>query len=227
MEKKQLTLGEQAANSLLEYFKENDFKSGDKVPNEYKLAEILSIGRSTLREAIKMLSSKDMVEVKQGSGTYIKSLVDPSLDPLGLSKFNINESVKLTKDLFEVRFLIEPRMASLAAENISDEEVTVLKQLMIAIEEDLNSEDGMHRELDVQFHSAIAEASRNHAMKQLVPIVLQSITLYNQYFTDKDSKEKTIEAHREIFNAIALRDSERAYDAMVAHMAMNRLRITK
>ncbi|MDO4666507.1 MAG: FadR/GntR family transcriptional regulator [Streptococcus sp.] len=227
MIKKQLTLGEQAANSLLEYFKENNFKTGDRIPNEYKLAEILNIGRSTLREAVKMLSSKEMVEVKQGSGTYIRTLVDPSQDPLGFSQYDMSESIKLTKDLFEVRFLIEPRMASLAAKNISDDEILILKQLMVAIEEDLKLDKELHRELDVQFHSAIAEASRNHAMKQLVPIVLQSITLYNQYFTDQESKERTIKAHREIFEAIAAHDSERAYDAMVAHMAMNRLRINQ
>lgn len=223
--KKQLTLGEKAAESLLIYFKENDFKIGDRLPNEYQLAEVLSVGRSTLREAIKMLSSKDMVEVKQGSGTYIKTLIDPSQDPLGFSQFDIEDSVKLTKDLFEIRFLIEPRMASLAAKYITDDEIKVLHSLMIAIEEDLISNKAMHRELDVQFHSAIAEASRNHAMKQIVPIILQSITLYNKYFTDQESKESTIKVHREIFEAIASHDSDRAYDAMVLHMSINRSRI--
>lgn len=223
--KKQLTLGEQAAETLLTYFKENNYQIGDKLPNEYKLAEVLKVGRSTLREAIKMLSSKEMVEVKQGSGTYIKNLMDPSQDPLGFSQFNMVDSIKLTKDLFEVRFLIEPRMASLAAKNITAKEIGVLHSLMLAIEEDLIFNKDMHRELDVQFHSVIAEASRNKAMKQIIPIILESIQLYNRYFTDQEVKENTIKVHREIYEAIAAHDSERAYDAMLLHISINRSRI--
>lgn len=223
--KQNVSLVQQVARNLLNYAKKENYKIGDKIPNEYQLAEVLNVGRSTIREAIKILVSKEMVMVKQGSGTYIKNYVDPHKDPLGFTQIDSLDPVKLTKDLFEIRFLIEPRMASLAAKNITDKEIKVLKRLMIAIEEDLKNDKDMHRKLDAQFHSAIAEASRNNAMRQIIPIILQSITLYNDYFTDLEIKESTIQTHRMIYEAIAEHDSERAYDAMMSHMAINRSRI--
>lgn len=220
MKTKSATLVEQTATAMVDYFTENHIQIGDRLPNEYKLAEALNVGRSTLREAIKMLVSKNMVEVRQGSGTYVTSLTEAIDDPLGFG--DVEDALKLTMDLFEVRFLIEPRMAALAAEHISDDELAILKKLMIAIEEDIDLEQSIHRELDVQFHSLIAEASRNVAMQQLIPIVMQSIKLYNEKFTNKKSKEATLQAHREIYRALKARSPQRAYDAMLLHMAGNR-----
>ena len=82
------------------------------------MAQDLEVGRSTLREAVKMLVSKNILEVRQGSGTYITSLTETVIDPLGFGE--IDNHMKLTQDLFEVRFLIEPQMASLAAQHITD-----------------------------------------------------------------------------------------------------------
>ena len=127
MKEKTVSLVEQTANRIVEYFEKNDLKVGDKLPNEYTLAQDLEVGRSTLREAVKMLVSKNILEVRQGSGTYITSLTETVIDPLGFGE--IDNHMKLTQDLFEVRFLIEPQMASLAAQHITDKEVAVLERL--------------------------------------------------------------------------------------------------
>ena len=132
MKEKTVSLVEQTANRIVEYFEKNDLKVGDKLPNEYTLAQDLEVGRSTLREAVKMLVSKNILEVRQGSGTYITSLTETVIDPLGFGE--IDNHMKLTQDLFEVRFLIEPQMASLAAQHITDKEVAVLERLEKALE---------------------------------------------------------------------------------------------
>ena len=178
------------------------------------------MGRSTLREAVKMLVSKNILEVRQGSGTYITSLTETVIDPLGFGE--IDNHMKLTQDLFEVRFLIEPQMASLAAQHITDKEVAVLERLEKALEKEIHADGDIHFELDIQFHSAIAEASRNVAMQQLIPIIIQSIKLYNDFFTSEQSKANTIRAHREIVRAIKNRDAVAARDAMLLHLADNR-----
>ena len=216
MKEKTVSLVEQTANRIIEYFEKNDLNVGDKLPNEYTLAQDLEVGRSTLREAVKMLVSKNILEVRQGSGTYITSLTETIKDPLGFGE--IDNHMKLTQDLFEVRFLIEPQMASLAAQHITDEEVAVLERL----EKEIHSEGDIHFRLDIQFHSAIAEASRNVAMQQLIPIIIQSIKLYNDFFTSEQSKANTIRAHREIVKAIKKRDAVGARDAMLLHLADNR-----
>lgn len=224
MKEKTVSLVEQTANRIIDYFEKNNLKVGDKLPNEYTLAQDLEVGRSTLREAVKMLVSKNILEVRQGSGTYITSLTETVKDPLGFGE--IDNHMKLTQDLFEVRFLIEPQMASLAAQHITDEEVAVLERLETALEKEIHSKDDIHFRLDIQFHSAIAEASRNLAMQQLIPIIIQSITLYNDFFTSDQSKANTIRAHREIVRAIKNRDAVGARDAMLLHLADNRRTLT-
>ena len=77
------SLADITAQRLMDYFQEQAFEIGDKLPNEYILAQGLEVGRSTLREAIRMLVSRNIVEVRQGSGTYIKNLVDTSDSQIG------------------------------------------------------------------------------------------------------------------------------------------------
>ena len=86
-----------------------------------------------------------------------------------------------------------------------------------------HKEDSKHRELDIQFHTAIAEASGNLAMQQLIPIIIQSINLYDDYFTSDEIMDQTIRAHRNIFKAIQDRNPSAAYDAMVIHLSHNRI----
>ncbi|MFZ1603926.1 MAG: GntR family transcriptional regulator, partial [Enterococcus aquimarinus] len=101
-----LTLVDQTTERIFRFISEAGYQVGDKLPNEYTLAKELEVGRSTLREAMKMLVSENVVEVRHGSGTYVKNLQRDSEDPFGFSK--IKDSLKLTHDLFEVRLLIEP-----------------------------------------------------------------------------------------------------------------------
>ncbi len=217
------SLADITAQRLMDYFQEQAFEIGDKLPNEYTLAQGLEVGRSTLREAIRMLVSRNIVEVRQGSGTYIKNLVDTSDSPLSFE--DVEDYLKLTRDLFEVRFLLEPRMASLAANHCTDEEIEILEKLMLATEAEIrkHKEVSKHRELDIQFHTAIAEASGNLAMQQLIPIIIQSINLYDDYFTSDEIMDQTIRAHRNIFKAIQDRNPSAAYDAMVIHLSHNRI----
>lgn len=218
------SLVDETVEAILAFIQEKQLMIGDKLPNEYTLSNYLEVGRSTLREAIKVLASQGVLEVQHGSGTYILSLEPVSEITLLLTEGD--DSLKNTLDMFEMRLLIEPRMAALAAQNITDEEMIALEKIAIAIEEDISSDDDFHRNLDMQFHSAIAEASRNIAMKELIPIIIQSITLYNQYFTSEADKEATIQAHRQILTAIKNRRSVEAYDAMEMHMQYN-IRILK
>ncbi len=214
------SLVDQTVERIVYYIEKHNMVVGDKLPNEYTLASQLEVGRSTLREAIKVLVSQGILEVRHGSGTYITSL-EPVTE-LTLLMTEGQDSLKVALDMFEVRFLIEPRMAALAAQNVSDEEAEIIENIAKAIEADIESDDDFHRDLDMQFHTAIAEASGNIAMKELIPVIIQSITLYNDYFTDQTSKEETIRAHFRIVKAIKNRKPIEAQDAMTMHMDYNR-----
>lgn len=211
------SLVEQTADKILDYIIENNLSTGDKLPNEYNLAEDLSVSRSTIREAIRALTSKNVLEVRRGLGTFVSEKRGVSEDPLGFSL--LNNTHKLIEDLFELRFLLEPRMAELAAINANKEDIYELKEIKKRIESEVEKIGSKHFELDIKFHSLIAEASGNLAMIQIVPIINQSIWLYNSNsYTSNKIKKEMIISHEEILEAIVLKKPESAYKAMEKHI---------
>ena len=118
---KNTLLAEQVEEQLYEYITKLPMKAGDKLPNEFKLAEMFGVGRSTVREAVKLLVSRNVLETRRGSGTYVKDLVPTDLDPLNLR--NVEDKVTLAMNLVDLRLILEPGIAELAAYNATDEEI--------------------------------------------------------------------------------------------------------
>ncbi|TWS95364.1 FadR/GntR family transcriptional regulator [Streptococcus sp. sy018] len=209
-------LVEKTAHRLLELILERQYEIGDKLPNEYELAQDLEVGRSTIREAVRSLATRNILEVRQGSGTYISSKKGVSEDPLGFSL--VRDRVKLTTDLFELRYLLEPRIAERVAEFASDEDIAKLEEVVYAIEEAVHNGDEAHLELDVKFHCMLAEMSGNIAMTSLMPVINQSIHLINENYTNRQMKSDSLKAHRNILLAIKHRHPLAAYDSMLSHI---------
>ena len=103
-------LGSQIEDSLMEYILNEPVAIGEKLPNEFELAEKFGVGRSTIREAVKSLVSKGVLEVRRGSGTYVVSTSSLEEDPLGLGRFE--DKYHLALELFEVRLMLEPEICS-------------------------------------------------------------------------------------------------------------------
>ena len=207
---------EQAAERLWKYIVNHGLEVGTKLPNEYELAKVLEVGRSTVREAVRALAGRNLLEVRQGSGTYISSKKGIAEDPLGFSL--IKDRVKLTTDLFELRYLLEPRIAERVAQFATDEDIERLEEIVTAIEEAVAKGDDKHLELDVQFHRMLAEMSGNIAMTSIVPIINESIHLINEDYTSRQMKESSLQAHRNILHAIKTRHPIAAYDSMLGHI---------
>lgn len=212
-----MRLADKIANSIIELIINNNLKAGDKLPNEYELAEELKVGRSTLREAVRSLNTQNILEVRQGSGTYVSKNIGISDDPLGF-KF-IKDTRRLTEDLFALRYILEPEVAMLAAQNRTEDELIYLEELADQIEDAVKEPTDLHFELDIKFHSAIAEMSGNIAMVNLVPVINQSITLFNHYYTNEQSKAEMVSSHRELVESIRNKDSVDARHAMQRHIS--------
>ena len=154
-------LGDQAADQIIQLIIDSDGKAGDKMPNEYELAQQLNVSRSTVREAIKALVSRNILEIRRGSGTFISEKCGISDDPLGL--MFVKDKLKLATDLLEIRFMIEPKIASLAAVNATDEEIKEMEKLCDEVDHlILNKEP--HMDKDIEFHGAIARSSKNNVI---------------------------------------------------------------
>ena len=113
-------LGSQVEDELMNFILQEPIEVGQKIPNEFELAEKFGVGRSTVREAVKGLVSKGILEVRRGSGTFVISTYTLEDDPLGLSKFE--DKFKLALELFDVRLMLEPEIASLACDYATEEE---------------------------------------------------------------------------------------------------------
>lgn len=220
---KNTLLAEQVEEQLYEYITKLPLKAGDKLPNEFKLAEMFGVGRSTVREAVKLLVSRNVLETRRGSGTYVKDLVPTDLDPLNLR--SVQDKNALAFDLVNVRLLLEPCIAEIAAQNATPEDIERLKRLCERVETKIHNGD-RYIEDDIAFHTCIAESSKNLVVGQLIPIIDTAVMMFVNV-THKKLIDETIMTHRMITEAIARHDPIGARSAMVMHLNFNRTYIKK
>ena len=190
-------LGEHVEAQLKEYILTTPVNIGDKIPTEFELADMFGVGRSTIREAVRGLVTKGMLEVRRGSGTYVISTQTLDEDPLSLSRYT--DKYELALELLDVRLMLEPEIAAL--ENIRKNE--------------------NHLPNDVKFHEYIAKCSRNRVVETLIPIISTAVITFGN-LTSRKLLDKTIRSHHSILNAILSGDAVGARCAMVSHLSYNR-----
>lgn len=216
-------LGSQIEDELMNFILEEPLQIGQKIPNEFELAEKFNVGRSTIREAVKGLVSKGVLEVRRGSGTYVVSTSSLEDDPLGLSRFE--DKYKLALELFDVRLMLEPEIASLAAEYATPEEGEKLKALCDEVEY-LYRKGENHTGKDIEFHTCIAGCSKNRVVETLIPVINTAVQTFAN-LTHRTLMQETIDTHRAITEAILEGDSVGARCAMVMHLTYNRQMLIK
>ena len=212
-------LPEQISEKIIQLILDEHLEQGDRLPKETVLVERLGAGRSTVREAMKLLQSRNIVRIKQGSGTYVASNPGVADDPLGFTF--IDDKQRLARDLLEVRFMIEPQMARMAAEHATNDQVVCIKELCDESERLAEAGEDYSAAADTAFHNAIAESSGNLVVPRLMGVLKASVPLFIDV-TGKKLVEETIRTHRGVADAIAARNPTAAHDAMYLHLVYNR-----
>ncbi|MDR1826884.1 MAG: FadR family transcriptional regulator [Methylobacteriaceae bacterium] len=216
------TLPKQIADEIVRYILDNRLQEGDRLPNEHTLATRLNVGRGTIREAMKTLASRNIIHIRQGSGMYVSGKTGLADDPLGLTFIENKRS--LTKDLIDLRFVLEPPIAAWAARNATTQDVREIRALCEEVERMIIAGDD-YKEKDIAFHAAIAMSSKNVVVPRLLPIIHAAVSMFIAE-THRALDQDTIVAHREITYAIESHDPEAARDAMSIHLSYNRRHIT-
>nr|WP_302596486.1 FadR/GntR family transcriptional regulator [uncultured Cellulosilyticum sp.] len=216
-------LPERIADEIIELIARTELKVGDKLPSEAELMKSLNVGRSSLREAIKILVSRNIVEIKRGVGTYVSEKMGVAPDPLGF--VFVEDKRKLALDILEVRYLIEPYIAGRAAKMATKQQIEKMIELCDAVEQMILSGIN-HIEKDIELHTVIAEASQNLVVSKLLPIINCSIPLFMDV-TKNALKNETISTHRSVVEAIASGDEKAAFESMEKHIRYNREIIEK
>lgn len=209
-------LSETVADELLAMITvEKKFLPGDKLPNENVLSEKLNISRTTLREALRILVTHGVLEIRRGKGTFVTTneSVWPSsvLNPLVEARAD-------AKDLYEIRLIFEPEAARLATVRASDAELKRILQLGNLVEKKIKTGQDRTQE-ERAFHNAIAKATHNEFMNQLMPVVYQAIDK-GVILSKKNEAalQDTILDHRLIMGFLEERNSEGAMNAMKIHI---------
>ena len=208
-------LSQSVADNILSMITiEKRFSVGDKLPNELDLSEELSVSRTTLREAIRILVAYDILEIQRGKGTFVteNALKQPS-ELAALSDIKAN-----AKDLYEMRLIFEPEAAYFAALRGTDAEIKRIIDYGNKIENEiLNNKDRTDNEH--AFHKAIAQATHNEFMNKLMPILYQAISkgVVLSLQSDKAIKD-TVADHRMIMEFLEQRNAEGAKNAMRIHI---------
>ena len=121
---------EEIVAKVKEMIEKGRFKSGDQLPVERELAEVFRVSRSSVREALRSLESQGFIESRQGDGTYIASQpIESLVRPLASVIFTEKDD---QMELFEMRRMIEPDLAYLAAERATEEEIGMLEKVLVA-----------------------------------------------------------------------------------------------
>lgn len=215
-------LAEQVADYILKLIVDSGLEAGAKLPNEFELAERTGVGRGTIREAVKILVSRNILEIRRGAGTYVSDRQGIVEDPLGLAF--IKDKKNLAMDLLNVRLMLEPEIARMAAEHATEEQKDALVRQCDKVEE-IICQGKNHMEEDVRLHEMIAACSGNRVMEKLVPVINSSIAVFVDV-TNGRLRQETIETHREIVEAIVAGDGDGARCAMNMHLLYNRRAIT-
>lgn len=209
-------LGVQVEKDLMAYILGEEI--GSKLPNEFELGQMFEVGRSTIREAVKSLATKGVLEVRRGDGTYIQSHIPMTEDPLGLSK--LDDKYKLALELLEVRLLLEPEIAASAAIHATEEDKIQVKALCDATEEQYRKGED-HIPQDIAFHTCIGQCSKNRVVEMLLPVINTAIMTFAN-LTHRQLMQETIDTHRAVTDAILSGDSVGAKCAMMMHLTYNR-----
>lgn len=215
------SLPEQVAEQIRQLILERQIGMNEKLPNEFELATQLNVGRGTVREAVKLLVARNVLEIRRGKGTYLAQEIGKVNDPLGLAY--IPDQMRVAKDLLEIRLHLEPWIAALAAERATDADIAEMQSICAEVEELIN-EGKDHLSRDEDLHMAIAAGTHNDVMPRLVPIITYSVQLFGRV-SQNTLLQETVETHRRILTAIAAHDPDAAAQAMRDHVLRNKQRI--
>ena len=189
------TLAEQVADGIMNLIQETPYKAGDKLPTEKELCESTGAGRNTVREALKILASRNVLEIRQGAGTFVSEKQGIPDDPLGFSM--VNDHVKLTKDLLQVRIMLEPQIAALAAQCAKEHEIKELEEILEEMEAAMKKRED-YSELDTKFHTKIAQCTHNIVMENLLPVTGKGVAVFAKEVAQTEY-DRTWISHRKIF----------------------------
>lgn len=209
-------LSEEIVARLLSLIKEKELRPGDKLPPERELAATMQVSRPSLREALRALAIMNIIEIRQGDGTYVTSL-DPELLVEHLDfVLSLDDSTFLT--LFEARKIMEVGIVALAVQRITDEEIEELEACLSKSIEAVEDHEAF-LQADVELHEKIVKAAQNPILSRFMASISRlGLASRRRTVEIPGVPRQSVEDHQAIVKALKARDPETARQAMLRHL---------
>jgi len=212
---------EEVCEILYEKIRTGELKPGDRLNSVEYLAEQLQVSRSAVREALSALKAMGLIEIKQGSGTFVKNFPKQKLEfPLSTAIITYREYVP---HLLELRKILEVGTARSAAKNRTKEDLVILEGILEEMK-NVEGDEELGEKADFEFHKAIANASHNPLLPNLLnqvsglTIELMRETRRIWLFSKQTTIEQLYDEHMQIYLAIKQQNPELAELAMYSHL---------
>ncbi len=203
---------EQVAEQIEKRILDGELRSGDRLPTERELAEQFHVSRTAVREAMKILAQKGLVDMRPGRGTIVIDGAPRAMQhSIGLAmKLKLGE-VGGSDNLVEVREILETEIAALAATRATEREIAAMREAVKVMDEHLNDADN--------FHEALAQGTQNTLILILVNSIVNLLSEQRkQIFEVEGGPQRGQIHHKRILESITRRDPEAARAAMRAHL---------
>jgi len=213
---KKTRIYEEVVSQIHDLIRGGKLKASDQLPSERELAETFKVSRTSVREALRALETQGLVVSRTGTGTFVADLpIEALVAPF--ATLLIQEKNALM-DIFEMRKLIEPHIASLAADRATKRDIERMKAILRKQRKEVNR-GATGVEEDAEFHFSIGRATQNQALEKLVSGLMDILSRSREESLQTPGRSQaSLDSHLKILSAIEKHDKDRSREAMLRHI---------
>ncbi|HAN00131.1 MAG TPA: GntR family transcriptional regulator [Marinilabiliales bacterium] len=214
------TLSQKIERTIENAIREKKLLIGSKLPTEHEMCEAFGVSRTALREALRRLSARGLINIKKGSGMYVSQItIEDAINSLNLY-YDLKFDNNLLSQIIEVRRLFEPEIARLAAKNRTEENIKELDKNLVDFKKCNHDNTQLEADLDNKFHLIIAKSSGNPIMQITMEPIYSLLPRMRNYIYGniEGEKDNTLTLHKQIIEAIRSKNELEAYELMTTHL---------
>lgn len=211
-----VSIVEQVINNLIAHMEDNNLEPGDKMPTEMEVCKSLGVGRSTVREAYRMMQVMNLVKSVQGKGVFV---IDKEKGKTGQDNW-FKEYGRSIVDYMEVRMAIEPMAVQLAIERAKPSDIRKLERIHSIFKESIEKGDVMKMaSYDEIFHNYITSVTDNQLLIKIQENIAECFAEYRmQSFASLENRTHAVKPHQEILDAFYEKNPEKGKTVMIEHL---------
>ena len=202
---------------LVSLILDEGLKPGDKLPSERQLMEKFSVGRSSLREAVKTLTALGVVEVSVGEGMFVgRGEMQVLSKPLSWALLMGEGS---TREVIDARRVVEVELAGMAAAHATDEEIAAIGEQLATMRANIDQPSEVYSRTDLEFHLRVARAGHNRVLYHMLDTLRQILRVWIvEVISGYEDKLESYSEHVPIYEGIRTHDVAAARVAMAKHL---------